>query len=221
MHPRNLLIAPAAAFMALLSLPAAGEPAPPASAPALAAGEAQAVVTDEQGIPILPQDQPVLCPTQADDGRYQSDWSSTGKRMERGSCREGLAVRTWNSWYDNGVKAWKGFMESGKLAGQFESWYDNGQHRARMQYVDGVLHGDVTLWWPDGAVRGLGAYEEGLAQGCHARWHSTGTRASRGAYLDGEKVGRWYSWDEEGHRTKEHHGGIPLKGRCWIPVLLP
>jgi hypothetical protein len=176
------------------------------------------VDTDPDGIPILPDDTPLACPTEVDDGRYHSAWSTTGKHQERGSCKNGLAVRTWNAWYDNGVKAWRGFLEAGFFAGQVESWYDNGQRRARVHYEDGLLHGDVTLWWPDGTLRGLGSYEQGLAQGCHSRWHEDGTRASIGAYLDDHRVGRWLHWDELGQRHKEHLGGRPAKGRCWWPL---
>ncbi len=217
MPPRHLLIA----ATLLLAAPVQADEAEPTVSEPLEDPAAESVITDEHGIPILEGDVPLECPTDADDGRYATQYADSGKRHEKGVCRNGLAVRTWNSWYDNGVKAWKGFMEQGLLAGQFESWYDTGQRRARAQYVDGLLHGDVTLWWPDGTIRGLGAYEEGLAQGCHARWHDNGKRASRGAYLDGEKVGRWYYWDGDGTRSKDHHGGIPIKGRCWIPVLLP
>ncbi len=176
------------------------------------------VETGLDGIPQLEPEQLIECPPEVDDGRYVNEWSSTGDKHERGSCRAGLAVSSWNAWYENGVKAWSGFLEDGRIEGRFRTWYEDGQKRARLEYVQGLLQGDVVLWWEDGTLQGVGAYEQGLAQGCHARWHRDGRRAARGAYLDGVKVGRWVYWDQQGQRSREQHEGQPSKGRCWWPM---
>lgn len=196
--------------------------APLVTALTLAPTPARAVVgvnTGHNGIPLIYADQVLECPHEAGEGRFLRSWSTTGHKLERGTCHGGLAVDTWTAWHENGVKSWTGWLEAGRFEGRFRSWYDNGQKRSRLDYVEGLLHGHSTLWWDDGTMRGRGAYEQGEEQGCHVSWHRDGHRASTGAFLDGEKVGRWFYWDEQGTRRKEFYGGEASKGRCWWPLL--
>ncbi len=181
------------------------------------AGSVLGVEPGQDGIPRISTDQAISCPSDTEDGRVLLSFPSSGQRRQRGSCHEGLAVQRWIAWYETGGRAWRAFLESGLLEGRFESWYSNGQTRSMLQYVEGLLHGDAWLWWEDGTQRAKGRYEQGLRQGCHRSWHLGGQPAAKGAYHDGERVGRWLYWDEQGNRSKEHHGGLPLTGRCWTP----
>ena len=171
------------------------------------------------GIPTLEGDAALSCPNPVREGKFVLAWPDTGHKRERGSCDQGLAVQRWIAWYETGGRAWRAFLEAGRLEGRFESWYTNGQTRSVLEYVDGLLHGDALLWWEDGSMRGKGRYEQGLEQGCHVTFHLGGDLAAKGAYHDGQKVGRWLYWDQQGQRSKEQLGGIPLTGRCWLPLL--
>jgi hypothetical protein len=183
----------------------------------LGADDSSGLRTDSDGVPLVLDDRPIECPTDAADGKLLLSWPESGHRRERGSCQAGLAVDSWTAWYDNRVKSWTATLEDGQLVGRFRSWYESGQKQALLTYAEGLLHGDTTLWWPDGTLRAVGSYEAGLEQGCHTTWYPDGRLASKGAWLDGQKVGRWLHWDEQGARSKEQHEGRPSMGRCWWP----
>lgn len=107
-------------------------------------------------------------------GPWEFAYLINGKRLRKGSYKDGLEVGKWTFWYKSGRKRSEGRFEAGQRTGPWFRNHKNGQRSLEGSYEGGLRNGRWQRWHESGQLYEDRIYQAGSREGVHHKWNSEG-----------------------------------------------
>jgi hypothetical protein len=107
-------------------------------------------------------------------GPWEFAYLINGKRLRKGSYKDGVEVGNWTFWYKSGRKRSEGRFKAGQRTGPWFRNHLNGQRSLEGSYEGGLRTGRWQRWHESGQLYEDRIYVAGRREGVHHKWNSEG-----------------------------------------------
>jgi hypothetical protein len=107
-------------------------------------------------------------------GPWEFSYLINGKRLRKGSYKDGVETGKWTFWYKTGRKRSEGRFKAGQRTGPWIRNHKNGQRSLAGSYEGGLRNGQWRRWHESGQLYEDRIYVAGRREGVHHKWSSEG-----------------------------------------------